>query len=90
MATENKELSVPEEQVNATRIEDTMSASTASANEESKKETPTVESVKDPETVEEPVVDFSDEAIVYLDFLRPLAVLVYLWRVNEDFLNHGI
>lgn len=61
MATENKELSVPEEQVNATRIEDTMSASTASANEESKKETPTVESVKDPETVEEPVVDFSDE-----------------------------
>ena len=61
MATENKELSVPEEQVNATRIEDTMSASTASANEESKKETPTVESAKDPETVEEPVVDFSDE-----------------------------
>ncbi len=61
MTTENKELSVPEEQVNATRIEDTMSASTASANEESKKETPTVESVKDPETVEEPVVDFSDE-----------------------------
>ena len=61
MATENKELSVPEEQVNATRIEDTMSASTASSNEESKKETPTVESAKDPETVEEPVVDFSDE-----------------------------
>lgn len=61
MATENKELSVPEEQVNATRIEDTMSASTASANEESKKETPTVESAKAPETVEEPVVDFSDE-----------------------------
>lgn len=61
MTTENKELSVPEEQVNATRIEDTMSASTASANEESKKETPTVVSVKDPETVEEPVVDFSDE-----------------------------
>lgn len=61
MATENKELSVPEEQVNATRIEDTMSASTASSNEESKKETPTIESAKDPETVEEPVVDFSDE-----------------------------
>lgn len=63
MATENKELSVPEEQVNATGIEDTMSASTVPVTEESEKESPTAESaVKEPETTQEPsAVDFSDE-----------------------------
>lgn len=63
MATENKELSVPEEQVNATGIEDTMSASTVPVTEESEKESPTAESaVKETETTQEPsAVDFSDE-----------------------------
>lgn len=63
MATENKELSVPEEQVNATGIEDTMSASTVPVTEESEKESPTAESaVKEPEMTQEPsAVDFSDE-----------------------------
>ena len=63
MATENKELSVPEEQVNATGIEDMMSASTVPVTEESEKESPTAESaVKEPETTQEPsAVDFSDE-----------------------------
>ena len=63
MATENKELSVPEEQVNATGIEDTMSASTVPVTEESEKESPTAESaVKETETTQEPsTVDFSDE-----------------------------
>lgn len=63
MATENKELSVPKEQVNATGIEDTMSASTVPVTEESEKESPTAESaVKETETTQEPsAVDFSDE-----------------------------
>lgn len=63
MTTENKELSVPEEQVNATGIEDTMHASTVPVTEESEKESPTAESaVKEPETTQEPsAVDFSDE-----------------------------
>ncbi len=63
MATENKELSVPEEQVNATGIEDTLSASTVPVTEESEKESPTAESaVKETETTQEPsAVDFSDE-----------------------------
>ncbi len=64
MATENKELSVPEEQVNATGIEDTMHASTVSATEESKNEPPTTESATNEQgqqTEATTVVDFSDE-----------------------------